>query len=79
MEARLAPKRRCLRIVSDSPRRADARRNRERLLAAAAAAFAAGGDASLEKVARDAGVGIAQGAPQGGDGVTYTLDVGRRR
>jgi uncharacterized protein YkwD len=28
---------------------------------------------------RDAGVGIALGAPQGGDGVTYTLDVGRRR
>jgi len=28
---------------------------------------------------RDAGVGIAHGAPQGGDGVTYTLDVGRRR
>jgi uncharacterized protein YkwD len=28
---------------------------------------------------RDAGVGIARGAPQGGDGVTYTLDVGRRR
>jgi uncharacterized protein YkwD len=27
---------------------------------------------------RDAGVGIARGAPQGGDGVTYTLDVGRR-
>jgi uncharacterized protein YkwD len=27
---------------------------------------------------RDAGVGIARGAPQGGDGATYTLDVGRR-
>jgi uncharacterized protein YkwD len=27
---------------------------------------------------RDAGVGIASGAPQGGDGATYTLDVGRR-
>ena len=27
---------------------------------------------------RDAGVGIAHGAPQGGDGATYTLDVGRR-
>jgi uncharacterized protein YkwD len=27
---------------------------------------------------RDAGVGIAQGAPNGGDGATYTLDVGRR-
>jgi AcrR family transcriptional regulator len=39
--------------------RADARRNREKLLAAAAAAFAAAGtDASLEAIARDAGVGI---------------------
>jgi uncharacterized protein YkwD len=28
---------------------------------------------------RDAGVGIARGAPKGGDGATYTLDVGRRR
>jgi uncharacterized protein YkwD len=28
---------------------------------------------------RDAGVGIARGAPQGGDGATYTLDVGIRR
>jgi uncharacterized protein YkwD len=28
---------------------------------------------------RDAGVGIAAGAPQGGDGRTYTLDVGSRR
>jgi uncharacterized protein YkwD len=28
---------------------------------------------------RDAGVGIARGAPQGGDGMTYTLDVGTRR
>jgi uncharacterized protein YkwD len=27
---------------------------------------------------RDVGVGIAAGAPQGGDGRTYTLDVGRR-
>jgi uncharacterized protein YkwD len=27
---------------------------------------------------RDAGIGIAEGAPQGGDGATYTLDVGRR-
>jgi len=27
---------------------------------------------------RDAGVGIAHGAPSGGDGATYTLDVGRR-
>jgi AcrR family transcriptional regulator len=40
--------------------RADARRNRERLLEAAAAAFgaAAGGPVSLESIARDAGVGI---------------------
>lgn len=39
--------------------RADARRNRERLLATAAAAFAAAdGPVSLEGIARDAGVGI---------------------
>lgn len=39
--------------------RADARRNRERLLAAATAAFAAhGADAPLEDIARSAGVGI---------------------
>ncbi len=39
--------------------RADATRNRERLLAAAKAVFSAGGaDASLEAVARRAGVGI---------------------
>lgn len=39
--------------------RADAIRNRERVLAAAKAVFSAGGaDASLEKVARHAGVGI---------------------
>lgn len=39
--------------------RADARRNRERLLASAAAAFAAAdGPVSLEAIARDAGVGI---------------------
>jgi AcrR family transcriptional regulator len=40
--------------------RADARRNRERLLDAAAAAFGAadGGSVSLESIARDAGVGI---------------------
>ncbi|SEH84575.1 DNA-binding transcriptional regulator, AcrR family [Mycolicibacterium rutilum] len=39
--------------------RADARRNRERLLAAATAAFAAGnGAVALEAIARDAGVGI---------------------
>lgn len=40
--------------------RADAKRNRERLLAAAAAAFATAedGDVTLEAIARDAGVGI---------------------
>ena len=39
--------------------RADARRNRERLLAAAASAFAEqGADAPLEDIARRAGVGI---------------------
>ncbi len=43
----------------DAPRRADARRNRERLLAAATAAFAEqGADAPLEDIARRAGVGI---------------------
>jgi AcrR family transcriptional regulator len=41
------------------PARADARRNRERLLASAAQAFAtADGPVSLEAIARDAGVGI---------------------
>ena len=41
------------------PLRADARRNRNRLVAVAAEAFSHGGvDASLEAVARDAGVGI---------------------
>lgn len=39
--------------------RADARRNREALLVAAAAAFSTGGvEASLEEIARQAGVGI---------------------
>jgi AcrR family transcriptional regulator len=38
--------------------RADARRNRERLLAAATAAFTVDGPAPLEAIARDAGVGI---------------------
>src|ERR1700712_3820186 len=38
--------------------RADAHRNRERLLACATAAFAAGTSVSLEAVAREAGVGI---------------------
>ena len=41
------------------PMRADARRNRERLLAAARAAFAAhGAEAPLDEIARQAGVGI---------------------
>ena len=38
--------------------RADARRNRERILQAASAAFGAAGPVSLEAIARDAGVGI---------------------
>ena len=43
----------------DAPMRADARRNRERLLTAATAAFAKhGADAPLEDIARSAGVGI---------------------
>lgn len=44
---------------AEAPMRADARRNRERLLAAATAAFAEhGADAPLEDIARRAGVGI---------------------
>jgi AcrR family transcriptional regulator len=43
----------------EKPKRADARRNRDRLLEVAAQAFAAQGvDASLEDIARRAGVGI---------------------
>ena len=38
--------------------RADAQRNRDRLLEVAAHAFAAGGNVTLEAVAREAGVGI---------------------
>jgi AcrR family transcriptional regulator len=46
-------------MTPDAPMRADARRNRERLLAAAASAFAEhGADAPLEDIARSAGVGI---------------------
>ena len=46
-------------MTPDAPMRADARRNRERLLAAATAAFAQhGADAPLEDIARSAGVGI---------------------
>jgi AcrR family transcriptional regulator len=44
---------------ADRPMRADARRNRERLLVTARAAFAAATDpVSIEGIARDAGVGI---------------------
>lgn len=47
------------RTVADRPLRADAQRNRERLLEVAAAAFASkGADASLEEIARQAGVAI---------------------
>src|SRR6266700_1610357 len=38
--------------------RADARRNRERLLHAALRAFSSGGEVTLEAIARQAGVGI---------------------
>src|SRR5438067_3764748 len=45
--------------VTDRPMRADAQRNREKLLAAATEAFAAEGeDVALEAVAARAGVGI---------------------
>jgi AcrR family transcriptional regulator len=44
---------------SDRPRRADARRNRERILESARAVFAqAGPDAQIDDVARHAGVGV---------------------
>jgi AcrR family transcriptional regulator len=46
-------------VSADRPQRADAVRNRERLLEAAAAEFAAkGADVPLEDIARTAGVGI---------------------
>ena len=41
------------------PRRADARRNRDKILAAARAAFDEGGETSMAEVARRAGVGMA--------------------
>lgn len=45
--------------IAAAPRRADARRNRERVLAAAREAFAEGGESTaLEQIARRAGVGI---------------------
>jgi AcrR family transcriptional regulator len=43
---------------SERPLRADAQRNRDRLLEVAAHAFAAGEDPTLEAIAREAGVGI---------------------
>ena len=46
-------------ITPGSPKRADARRNHERVLAAAREAFAEGGESTaLEEIARRAGVGI---------------------
>lgn len=46
-------------VTPVGPKRADARRNRERVLAAAREAFGTGGEStSLEEVARRAGVGI---------------------
>jgi AcrR family transcriptional regulator len=46
-------------IAPGTPKRADARRNRERVLAAAREAFAEGGESTaLEEIARRAGVGI---------------------
>jgi AcrR family transcriptional regulator len=46
-------------ITLGSPKRADARRNHERVLAAAREAFAEGGESTaLEEIARRAGVGI---------------------
>src|SRR6185436_4886297 len=45
--------------VLDRPKRADARRNYEKVLAAAREAFAEGGESTaLEEIARRAGVGI---------------------
>ncbi|MFD0691846.1 TetR/AcrR family transcriptional regulator [Actinomadura fibrosa] len=44
--------------TSARPLRADARRNRERVLQAAVRAFAEGSEATLEAIAKDAGVGI---------------------
>jgi AcrR family transcriptional regulator len=48
-----------LSTIAQRPLRADARRNREKVVAAAAAAFAEGGlEAQVEDIARRAGVGI---------------------
>ncbi len=52
-------KRRSLRLSTPGPRRADATKNRERLIAEARALFSSGdGAATLESVAKAAGVGI---------------------
>jgi AcrR family transcriptional regulator len=55
-----SPERKVPALHAAPPKRADARRNYDRLLAAAAAVFAERGadDASLEEIARRAGVGI---------------------
>jgi len=45
-------------VVSQRPRRADALRNYEKLIAAAREAFTSGGTVALEEIARRAGVGI---------------------
>jgi AcrR family transcriptional regulator len=50
--------RRILRLSARPSQRADARQNRERLIAAARDAFASGAPASLEAIAQRAGVGI---------------------
>lgn len=45
-------------MVATRPLRADAQRNRERILEVAVAAFSRDADVTLDKIARDAGVGI---------------------
>jgi len=51
-----------LSTIAARPLRADARRNREKVLAAAAAAFAASGiEAQVEEIVRRAGVGVGVG------------------
>jgi AcrR family transcriptional regulator len=47
-----------VRVVHRSTRRADAERNRQRLLEVARAAFTSGDKVALESIAREAGVGI---------------------
>jgi AcrR family transcriptional regulator len=59
MEGQSASKEDAVPASGFRPRRADARRNRERLLETAVRAFAEGDtDVTLESIARDAGVGI---------------------